>query len=1198
VTASDCPSPEELAGLVEGLLSGDALERVAAHVDACPACLAAAQEFRPTDVVVTALRRGAAPTAPPPTDRQDRYTPLRLHAAGGLGEVHVAEDTELGRRVALKRIRPGRADDPESRRRFLREAEVTARLEHPGVVPVHGLVWDAQGRPRYAMRFVDGESLRDAIKAFHAAEGSGRDPGERALALRGLLARFVAVCQTVAYAHSKGVVHRDIKPANVMLGQFGETLVVDWGLAKEVGSGPAAAGSEDTARGGAPDLPAADDTGGTEPGAVVGTRAYMSPEQAAGRHDEVGPASDVYMLGGTLYTILTGRPPFDGGAGVERGEAAPPRVSRSVPAALEAVCLRAMAGRPADRYQSAAEVGAEVERWLAGEPVRAYPERWPARAARWARRHRVAVAGLAVGLLVAAVLGSGGGVWLAREAADRRAERARLQAKDRDAVAQALTALPVLVRTYRFPEAEGLVNQTSVGLSEFATDEDRARLADALADVRLARELDAIRLEKTAVIGTTLITAAVVSEYRAAFERRGLNTADEVEVVGRRVAASPVREVLVAALDDWLSKEPDVGRRDRLARIAKAADPDPWRDQFRDALARRDWDALGRLAAKADVARLSPAALVALGLSLGTKTPEAADLFTRAQVHYPADYWLNFWLVAALRHNGRITPAEVVYYYRVCTLARPDAAPAYHNLGAALHDVGKDRDSEAAYRRAIELDPKFALPHKNLGLLFVARGDLARAEAAFRQAIKVDPRHVSAHYNLGNALQVRGDWVGAEAAYGRAIELDPKFAEAPYALGVTLHRRGDRAGAEAAFRRATEVDPRHVSAHYNLGDALRVRGDLAGAEAQLRRVVELDPKHVLALNNLGTRLSDRGDLAGAEPFLRRAIEVEPGHALANFNLGNLLIKRGDLAEAEACYRRIIEADPAFPQANFNLAYLLRARGDHAGAAAAYRREIKLDPKYAPAHYNLGSLLHEQGDFSGAVTSYRRVLELEPRNVWAHDNLAAALLSLGRFDDVRAAAKRALDLFPPGQPGHDAAASRLRQAEQMLRLDPRLPAVLRGEDRPADLTEHATFAELAAVRRRHAGSARLYEELFRKDPTAAESNERLYNAICSAALAGCGQGEDDPAPDTDERVRLRRQALDWLQADLRVRTAALAAAVPKVREVARRVLRHWQSDPDLTGVRDAAGLAALPDDEWDAWRRFWDDVAAALAPERK
>src|SRR5262245_58841 len=154
-----------------------------------------------------------------------RYVPLRPHARGGLGEVHVARDAELHREVALKRIQAPYAQDPESRRRFLLEAEVTARLEHPGVVPVYGLVQDDHGQPCYAMRLIQGETLQEAIRRFHEADRPGRDPAERRLALRGLLGRFVAVCNTVAYAHSRGVLHRDLKPANVLLGKYGETLV-------------------------------------------------------------------------------------------------------------------------------------------------------------------------------------------------------------------------------------------------------------------------------------------------------------------------------------------------------------------------------------------------------------------------------------------------------------------------------------------------------------------------------------------------------------------------------------------------------------------------------------------------------------------------------------------------------------------------------------------------------------------------------------------------------------------------------------------------------------------------------------------------------------------------------------------------------------------------------------------------------------
>ncbi len=171
-----------------------------------------------------------------PSAAGQRFRILRPHARGGLGEVYVARDEELNREVALKQIQDRHADHADSRSRFLLEAEITGGLEHPGIVPVYGLGHYPDGRPFYAMRFIRGDSLKEAIDRFHRADRQpGRDPGERALALRQLLGRFVDVCNAVAYAHSRGVLHRDLKPGNVMLGPYGETLVVDWGLAKPVG---------------------------------------------------------------------------------------------------------------------------------------------------------------------------------------------------------------------------------------------------------------------------------------------------------------------------------------------------------------------------------------------------------------------------------------------------------------------------------------------------------------------------------------------------------------------------------------------------------------------------------------------------------------------------------------------------------------------------------------------------------------------------------------------------------------------------------------------------------------------------------------------------------------------------------------------------------------------------------------------------
>jgi serine/threonine-protein kinase len=342
-----------------------------------------------------AIATVAQPAQPAAT--AGRYRILRLHARGGLGEVFVALDTELDRQVALKEIQESHADDPNSRTRFVLEAEITGGLEHPGIVPVYGLGTRDNGRPYYAMRFVKGDTLRDAIGRFH----TGRPATSRhfgSLSFRELLTRFISVCNAVAYAHSRGVIHRDLKPANVMLGRFGETLVVDWGLAKTTESTAdrstlSADASDSVLR---PRSSAALTC--TAEGHALGTPAYMSPEQACGQQDDLGPAADVYGLGAMLYEILCDRAPFTtvDWSAIRAGRFSPPRqMQPSVPRALEAICLKAMAFKSADRYESAIDVAADVERWLADEPVRVHQDAWHTRVRRWGRRHRALAATLA-----------------------------------------------------------------------------------------------------------------------------------------------------------------------------------------------------------------------------------------------------------------------------------------------------------------------------------------------------------------------------------------------------------------------------------------------------------------------------------------------------------------------------------------------------------------------------------------------------------------------------------------------------------------------------------------------------------------------------------------------------------------------------------------------------------------------------------
>ena len=342
-----------------------------------------------------------------------RYRVGSEHARGGFGLVWKAEDETLARTVAIKELDRKHTEDDLTRSRFLNEARIAASLEHPGIVPVYELQDRERGTPFYSMKMVQGQTFSEAIRFAHQPEASGGP--DRKLERTRLLNTYLSVLRTMAFAHSRGVIHRDLKPDNIILGEYGETIILDWGLAKSLESGAPEERPEGRK---APDVPADGSPDVTQPGSVLGTPAYMAPEQADGKTESIDRQADVYALGAMLYEILTGVRPYKGKSSDEIIKKVlttePPRprtVAADIPRPLEAICLKAMAKRRADRYATAVELSEDIERYLADLPVSVYRESVWERGARWLRRHRTvalsatgALVTVAIAAVVAAVL--------------------------------------------------------------------------------------------------------------------------------------------------------------------------------------------------------------------------------------------------------------------------------------------------------------------------------------------------------------------------------------------------------------------------------------------------------------------------------------------------------------------------------------------------------------------------------------------------------------------------------------------------------------------------------------------------------------------------------------------------------------------------------------------------------------------------
>jgi serine/threonine-protein kinase len=849
------------------------------------------------------------------TSEGGRFRLLRHHARGGIGVVFVAMDSELHREVALKQIQPQHADDPTSRARFLIEAEVTGRLEHPGVVPVYGLGQSEHGRPFYAMRFVRGRSLKEAIEAFHEADlKPGRDPAERALALRQLLGRFIDVCQAIAYAHSRGVLHRDLKPANILLGPYGETLVVDWGLAKVVGRDDPAPQrlAEMTLR---PSAPAGSSE--TMAGTAIGTPMYMSPEQAEGRLAHIGPACDIYGLGGTLFTLVTGRPALENLDvdeildRVRRGEIPPPRqVNPRVPPPLEAIVMKAMALRPTDRYRTPHELAHDVERWLGDEPVTVYREPLWERARRWIGRRRTTVAAIAAGVLastigLAAVLAVQTRANASLQSANRDLAQANQRASDanRDLVLAntrerarfdlSLEAIKtfhggvsedLLLKEKQF---EGLRTKLLRGATDFyqrledllkgqADHRSRAALGQAYQDIG----------ELTAKIGSQTEALATLKrglELRLALAAEaGADAATRLQAAQTLIAVGDLQEATGTSSESVASYSE---ARDLLDRLARS---DPDNATYRAAVA------------------------------------NCLHGIARAQYHtgHAAESLASHEQARRIRQQLADSQPGVTQF-------QSDLAVTYHEIGAIQRASGQRADALVSYQRALAIRQKLveanpavtqfqsdlAQSHNDIGFLQQEAGHLSLALESLESARAILQRLADlnpavtlfegdlaqSHQVIGSILDQTGHSREALASYDRArailqrlTDLNPtltlfqnRLAMSHSYLGLARQRAGLPGEAAAEFRRAIAIMERLAELQpdgYNLYNLACFRSLLSGVGAQPGS--GLQPEDVSRLAEQAVQALHQAVAAGSGDvaYMRRDTDLDPLRSRRDFQL--------------------------------------------------------------------------------------------------------------------------------------------------------------------------------------------------------------------------------------------------------------------------------------------------------------------------
>jgi serine/threonine protein kinase/Flp pilus assembly protein TadD len=786
-----CKDDVELRKRLEGLLQ--------AHDNPDPFLEAPATRRVETVDVAVAIERPGALIGP--------YKLIQQIGEGGMGTVWMAQQIDpVKRLVALKLIKAG-MDSKQVIARFEAERQALALMDHVNIARVLDAGTISTGRPYFVMDLVKGVPITRYCDEHHLT------PRQR-------LELFIPVCHAIQHAHQKGIIHRDLKPSNVMVALYdGKPVpkVIDFGVAK-------AAGQTLTEK-----------TLVTGFGAIVGTLEYMSPEQAEINQLDIDTRSDIYSLGVLLYELLAGSPPFTceelekGGMlemlrvireqepakpstrlstaeglptlAANRGTE-PAKLMKLVRGELDWIVMKALDKDRNRRFEAANAFARDIQRYLADEPVLACPPSVGYRLRKFVRRNKAAFTmASVVTLAVLLVVGSLG--WMARDRTAREREiaqdRATRQAVIRERVTLALEEARKRQQEGRWREALDAAKRAEALMATGESDEEtHNRVREVLGDMQMLVNLEDVRARSTANESGFDLKEEDSGNARA-FREYGIDIdALDRDEASQRIRARSICFELAVFLDSWShvrrrlanagSKQSGKDWRE-LLEIARAADPDSWRDRFRKAVLNNDRKALIELASSAPISALPVETVDRLGDALlGIDTGEAAAFLRKGQRLYPQDYWINVNLANCLHELGSQHLDDAIRYYTAAVALRPEAALSHANLGGALVAQGKLDEGVACYRKAIELCPKKSWLYTRLGSALEMQGKVDEAAAtrreavrlradeeiaASKEAVRLNPDDPLAHYNLGLVLGKQGKLDEAVAAYREALRRKP-----------------------------------------------------------------------------------------------------------------------------------------------------------------------------------------------------------------------------------------------------------------------------------------------------------------------------------------------------------------------------------------------------------------------------------------